>query len=446
MALLEQFKAFVRSNELIPDPTTTTLLAVSGGLDSVVLAHLFQQAAWPFAIAHCNFQLRGADSDEDAAFVHRLAEKLAVSFFVKRFETSSYAAQNGLSTQVAARELRYDWFAEICEKEGFKQVATAHHLNDSVETLVLHFARGTGIKGLRGIPVQNAQVIRPLLFATREEISDFATAHDIAWREDSSNASDDYTRNFIRHQIVPLMQEINPDFLHSAQKMMRRMGELDDINAYFIENWLRENSRREPGGTLRLAISDLKELPHTGHFLFLFLEKMGFSAEQCRQLGEGLQQQPGREISTGQYRALVDRKELIISPLVPKHPEVSVQEDDLMVTMPDGARLLLMPAAAAPPYPDGRETVLIAAEKVVFPLLLRGWQAGDVFQPFGMGGQSQKLQDYFTNLKLSRLEKERQWLLLNGDGAVIWVVGHRLDERFKIRSDDATGLKISYLH
>ncbi|MCC6280194.1 MAG: tRNA lysidine(34) synthetase TilS [Saprospiraceae bacterium] len=446
MALLVQFKAFVHSNQLIPGPTTTTLLAVSGGLDSVVMAHLFQQAGWPFVIAHCNFQLRGADSDEDAAFVQHLAETLAVPFFVKRFETSSYAAQNGLSTQVAARDLRYEWFAEICEKEGFKQVATAHHLNDSVETLVLHFVRSTGIKGMRGIPAQNVQVIRPLLFATREEINDFAMAHNIAWREDSSNASDDYTRNFIRHRIMPLMQEINPDFLHSAQKMMARMGELDDINTYFIDNWLRENSRREPDGTLRLALSDLEGLPHTGHFLFLFLGKMGFSAEQCRQLGEGLQQQPGREITSDHYRALVDRKDLIISPLVPKQPEVSVQEDDLMVTLPDGARLMLMPAAPAPPYPDGREAIMADADKLVFPLLLRGWQAGDVFQPFGMGGQSQKLQDYFTNLKLSRLEKDRQWLLLNGDGAVIWVVGHRLDERFKIRSDDANGLKISYLH
>ena len=316
MALLEQFKAFVRSTELIPDPTTTTLLAVSGGLDSVVMAHLFRLAGWPFAMAHCNFQLRGADSDEDAAFVQRLAETLAVPVFVKRFETSSYAAQNGLSTQVAARDLRYTWFAEICAEEAFEQVATAHHLNDSVETLVLHIVRSTGIKGLRGIPAKNAQVIRPLLFATRDDIRAFALEHQIDWREDSSNASDDYTRNFIRHRIVPLMQEINPDFLYSAQKMMGRMGELDDIISFFSAQWLREKSRQEADGTIRLALSDLAALPHTGHFLFLLLEKMGLSAEQCRQLGAGLQQQSGWEITTGEYRALIDRGDLIISQFV----------------------------------------------------------------------------------------------------------------------------------
>ncbi len=379
MALPEQFKAFIRSNELISATHTTTLLAVSGGLDSVVMAHLFRQAGFPFALAHCNFQLRGADSDEDAAFVQRLAESLAVPFFVKCFETSSYAAKNGLSTQVAARDLRYAWFAEICAEEAFEQVATAHHLNDSVETLVLHVVRSTGIKGLRGIPAKNAQVIRPLLFATRDDIHAFALENHIVWREDGSNASDDYTRNFIRRRVVPLMQEINPDFLHSAQKMMGRMGELDDIISFFSEQWLREKSRREADGTIRLALSELAELPHTGHFLFLLFEKMGFSAEQCRQLGAGLQQQSGWEITCAQYRALIDRSDLIISPLVPKQPEVLVQADDLMITLPDGARLLLMPAAAAPPYPDGRDAILIDAGKLVFPMLLRGWQPGDAF-------------------------------------------------------------------
>ena len=449
MALLEQFlqqfKAFIQSNELIPAANASTLLAVSGGLDSVVMAHLFRQAERPFAIAHCNFQLRGADSDEDEAFVRRLAELYEAPFFVKQFDTKVYADENGLSTQVAARQLRYAWFAELCTIEGYAQVATAHHLNDSAETLVLHFARGTGIKGLRGIPAQNAQVIRPLLFATREAISAYAAENGIAWREDSSNASDDYTRNFIRHRIMPPIQEINPGFLYSAQKMMARMGELEDITDFFLDRWLRENSRTEADGTLRFALSDLTVLPHTGHFLFLLLGKKGFTAEQCRQLGEDLLHQTGREIQSDQYRALVDRNDLIISPLVPQQPEVQVQADDLMVTLPNGARLMLMPAAPMPPYPDGREAILVDADELVFPLLLRGWQAGDSFQPFGMGGQSQKLQDYCTNGKLSRLEKERLWLLLNGDGKVIWVVGHRLDERFKIQRDDAAGLKISYV-
>lgn len=446
MALLESFKAFVRNNELIPLPATPTLLAVSGGLDSVVMAHLFRQAEWPFAIAHCNFQLRGADSEEDAAFVRRLADAWHLPFFIKRFDTKDYAATHGLSTQMAARALRYNWFAELCVQEGYAQIATAHHLNDSVETTVLHLARGTGIKGLRGIPVQNGQVIRPLLFATRSEILDFAQTNHLEWREDSSNASDDYTRNFIRHQVMPLLEKINPEVLHTTQKMMQRMGELDDSIAFLLDQWVQVNGREASDGTLHIALNKLTEAPHTGSFLWLLLEKKGFSAEQCRQLAAGLGQQPGLELQTAEYRALVDRKDFIISPLTLKQPEILVQQDDLMLRLPDGGQLMLMAASPAPPYPDGRESVLVDAEKLIFPLRLRNWLPGDVFQPFGMGGQSQKLQDFFTNLKLSRMEKERIWLLVNGDEVVIWVLGYRLDERFKIRSNDAIGLKISYLH
>lgn len=432
-------------HHLLPDSRSTTLLAVSSGLDSVVLVHLFRSLDLPFAIAHCNFQLRGAESEEDADFVRQLADAASVPFFIKCFETKSYAAENGLSIQVAARQLRYAWFKEICAQEGFGQIATAHHLNDSVETLVLHLARGTGIKGLRGIPAKNAEVIRPLLFATREEILEFAKAHQLPWREDSSNAGDDYTRNFIRHRVTPLLEEINPDFSRSAEKTMRRMGELESITGFLMEQWLQTNSRTEADGTMRISLTDLAATPHSAHFLYLFLEKKGFTPEQCRQLAEGLVKQPGLEIRSEAFVALIDRNYLIISPLTEQKPSISIQADDLMVRIPDGGRLMLMPAQPAPPYPDGKTDIVVDADKLVFPLVLRGWEAGDSFQPFGMDGKKQKLQDFLTNLKLSRLEKEQVNLLVNGDGAIIWVVGRRPDERFRVSEETLNTLKISYL-
>ncbi|HOY07380.1 MAG TPA: tRNA lysidine(34) synthetase TilS [Saprospiraceae bacterium] len=445
MELPERFQAFIRSHALLSDPSSTTLLAVSGGLDSIVMAHLFHASGLPFSIAHCNFQLRGAESDEEAEFVSLLAASLGTPIFIKRFETTAYAAEHGLSTQVAARELRYAWFNELSTQHGFSQIATAHHLNDSVETLVLHLARGTGIRGLHGIPAKNARVIRPLLFATRTEIRAFAEAKHIMWREDSSNAGDAYTRNFIRHRIIPLLEEINPGFLHAAEQTMSRMAELEAINTFLTSHWWSENSTTEPDGSVRIALDKLSGVPHPGHFLFIFLEQKGFTPEQCRQLAAGLQGEPGLEVRSEKFRALIDRKDLMISSLAPQKPIIQVQDDDLMVRLPDGSKLFLMPTDTALPYPDGQTAIVVEAEKLVFPLLLRGWEPGDVFQPFGMGGQSQKLQDFFTNLKLSRIEKDQTWLLINGDGTAIWVVGYRPDERFRVGSAGDKFLKISIL-
>lgn len=432
-------------NSHLPHSATPTLLAVSGGLDSVVMARLFHMAGQAFAVAHCQFQLRGAESEEDAAFVQQLAESYGVPFFVRHFETKEYAVQQGVSTQVAARELRYAWFSELCDTHGFEYVATAHHLNDSVETMLLHLARGTGIRGLRGIPVRNGQVIRPLSFTTRAEIMAFAQEHGLLWREDSSNAGDAYTRNVIRHRLVPLLEEINPRFMLSAAETMARLAETEHIQQTLLQQWWQEKSRLESDGVQRIDKNDVLRLPHRAHVLFLLLEEKGFSPEQCRQLATGLHGEPGFEITSETHRVLIDRHDLIIGPLKAALPVLHIQADDLMLRLPDGRTLMLTPGAAAPPYPDGQTAIVVDSEKLVFPLQLRTWTPGDVFQPFGMGGQTQKLQDFFTNRKLSRLEKDRTWLLLNGDGAIIWVVGLRLDERFKVVPETDKALKMSIL-
>ena len=256
MDLLEQFKKNIPTSGLAATGRPT-VLAVSGGLDSMVLAHLFQKACLPFGIAHCNFQLRGEESDGDAVFVAKMAAEWGIPFFVKQFETKTYSSQQGISIQMAARVLRYEWFDEICREQGFARLATAHHLNDAVETALLNFVRGTGLRGLSNLePLAsqerlNAQLIRPLSSFLRSDIEDYAQHNQITWREDSSNATDDYARNFVRHHIVPLMTEMNPNFLRTAERNVQRLGQVEANYEWLLERHLSivrpATSRSAPG-------------------------------------------------------------------------------------------------------------------------------------------------------------------------------------------------------
>jgi len=475
MDLLEGFFKFIKTQRLPLADGRPTLLTVSAGLDSVVLAHLFKAAKLPFAIAHCNFQLRGEASEGDEVFVQKIARDFGVPFFVKRFETKDYAEKNGLSTQMAARDLRYEWFAEIAMENGFNSISTAHHLNDSVETALLNFVRGTSLPGLSGIAVQKElntkdphtvlQLLRPLLFATRDEILDFAKARQIVWREDSSNASDDYARNFVRHHIVPPLETLNPNFLQTAARNMRRIRSADENLVFLLNQWLNINSQTA-GQTsnsvvLSLEKAKLTQLPSPRQAIRQLLKPFGFTAEQTRQLAENLDH-IGLELHTEKgFKVLVDREKILVSSLsdlpITTHqstnPPITIHEDDLMVRLPDGSQIFLVPTTShqstdhqSPIHQStDHQSITVDAEKLKFPLQLRHWHPGDSFQPIGMEGKSQKLQDYFTNQKLSRLEKEDVWLLINGDAAVVWVVGWRLDERFKIQTSTNKVLKINWI-
>jgi tRNA(Ile)-lysidine synthase len=450
MDLLEQFKAFVKGNALVPD-VRPTLLAVSGGVDSVVMAQLFRAAEFPFGIAHCNFQLRGQDSDEDEVFVEKMAATWDVPFFAKRFETETYAEKNSLSIQMAARELRYAWFREIAVENDFARIATAHNLNDSVETALLNFVRGTGLTGLQGIkPLSFGQgsglgLIRPLLFATRAEIESFAKTQKLAWREDSSNFSDDYARNFLRHRVIPLLEELNPNFLHTAARNLIRLRESGENLDFLLQNFLGEKTASD--GTFFIEKQKLAQLPAPRRALREWLKKYDFIEEQARQVAENLDHVGLEIFSHSGWRLLVDRSKIFLENEIQSlNPELqTIEANDVMVTLPGGVRLFLTPADPELPFPNGHEAIVVDVEKLLFPLRLRLWKPGDSFQPFGMGGHSQKLQDFFTNAKLSRLEKEKIRVLENGDGAIIWVLGHRLDERFKVTSETKNFLKISCL-
>jgi tRNA(Ile)-lysidine synthase len=450
MLLLQEFQQYILNQNLLTTDAETTLLAVSGGVDSVVLAHLFRESGLPFAIAHCNYGLRGDDSDADEALVVSMAEKWGVVFHVKRFETSAYAAGNGISIQMAARDLRYGWLGEVVQEQGYAQVATAHHLNDSVETALFNFARGTGLKGLSGLAPRRLMeawgaaftLVRPLLFARKADLLQYAHERRLEWREDRSNAADTYSRNFIRHHIVPPFEAINPDFLNTAERNLAGILQDHDNLDFLWRHWL--NVADGNRAVQKITTSKLALLPHPERILRLWMKNFGFDAEQARQVASGLNN-TGLELqSASGWRLLVDREELVLqSPdTVEPAQEVLFHADDLMLRLPDGGTIFQMPFEAEEAIPDGKAAVVVDVEKLIFPLKLRHWQPGDVFQPFGMGGKRQKLQDFFTNQKMSRFEKEQVWVMLNGNEEVIWVLGRRQDERYGWSGDERGGRKI----
>jgi tRNA(Ile)-lysidine synthase len=421
-----------------------TLLGVSGGLDSVVLTHMFAQEYIPFTIAHCNFDLRGEESDGDADFVEALANKYGVAFVTRSFDTIEVAFKYNLSIQMAARELRYRWFESLSEEFGFDRVATAHHLNDSLETALLNYTKGTGIRGLGGIRLLNhKKVFRPLINVTKEEIIAYANKHQLEWREDSSNASDKYQRNLIRHQVVPALESINPGFLHTAAANMTRIQETSDAFDFLAEKYFQQLAILQ-GSEICIKRTDLENLPGLPTLFYKWLGKFGANDEQIRQLSEHCLLGKTLEIETQDKHISLTRKELLIGSGSENHEQVTIKADDLMLKLPDDSRIILMKSDIQMPYPDGKIEVLLNADKLKFPLTLRHWKEGDAFQPFGMKGLGQKLQDFFTNHKLSPKEKDRQWILVNGDDAIVWLPGLRLDHRFRIQVDTKNALKVNW--
>lgn len=441
MNLLHEIESFADAHNLLPEGGRV-LLAVSGGVDSVVLTHLLGQRKQAFGIVHCNFHLRGEESDGDEAFVRELAKSWDVPFWVQHFDTRKHAAENGLSIQMAARELRYRWFESVRESHRFDAIATGHNLNDSVETALLHLVRGTGLTGLGGIPARNGHIVRPLLFATRAAILAYAQAQHLAWREDSSNADEHYTRNALRHRVLPQLESLNPAFWENAAETLRRLRASDTNLQHLLKNlW----GTADETGVMRLEKSRIEALPALPDALFDLLQPFGFTGDQVLQIASGWQK-TGQEWHTPSgYRLVMDRDVLLLTNRDNPEETVPVHADDLMVRTPDGGRLLLTQTPPEAVFPTVPESALVDADILQFPLLLRRWRPGDVFQPMGMDGRHQKLQDFFTNQKLSRLEKEKIWVLENRDQRIVWIVGMRLDERFKVRSETCKLLKLTWI-
>jgi tRNA(Ile)-lysidine synthase len=412
------------------------LLATSGGLDSMVMVDLFRKLPFEIAIAHCNFQLRGLESFGDQRFIQDYAESNEIPLFLTQFDTEAFANDYKLSTQVAARELRYNWFYELLETENYDYILTAHHADDNLETFLIHLVRGTGIDGLTGIPSQNGKVIRPFLIFSRSEIEQYAKDNAIEWREDSSNASDKYLRNKIRHNLVPIFKDLNPDFLTSFQKTQNYLQESKAMveDASFL---VYQQVAKEKGTEIHFDLNQLKKLPNYKSYLYHWFNGFGFSAwEDIYDLVDG---QSGKQVFSNEFRLLKNRDFLILSPINPEdeNEEYFINKNQKEVNVPLNLSFARVEAVSNVSNP----CIFVDEDKLWYPLVLRRWKDGDTFQPFGMEGKSKKLSKFFKDEKLSLIEKEKAWLLCS-DNEIVWIVGVRQDERFKIKNTTKNILKI----
>jgi len=414
------------------------LLATSGGLDSMVMVDLFRKLSFEIAIAHCNFQLRGVESFEDQNFVQNYAESNEIKLFVTQFDTEAFAKDYKLSTQVAARELRYNWFYELLETEEFDYVLTAHHADDNLETFLINLVRGTGLDGLTGIPAQNENVIRPLLIFSRQEVEQYAKVNNIDWREDSSNASDKYLRNKIRHNLVPILKELNTDFLSSFHKTQvylqeyKTMGEDASIMVY-------QQVAKEIGEDIHFDLNKLQQLPNYKSYLYQWLREFGFSAWD--DIYDLVESQSGKQVFSNEFRLLKNRGFLILSPIniEDKKEEYYIFKDQKEIDSP----LNLSFSKVADIGIGSNRAIFVDEDKLHFPLVLRRWKEGDSFQPFGMEGKSKKVSKIFKDEKLSLIDKENTWLLCSDD-KIIWIIGIRQDERFKIEKTTKNRIQIQW--
>lgn len=411
-------------------------LAVSGGLDSMVLLHLFHQLPYEIAVLHCNFQLRGMESFGDQDFIQKYCDQNNIPFFTTQFDTDAFAKDYKLSTQVAARELRYNWFYELLETHQFDYVLTAHHADDNLETFIINLSRGTGLEGLIGIPEENDKIIRPLLPFSRDEILKYAKENNIEWREDSSNASNKYLRNKIRHDLVPILKEINPDFLKSFQKTQSYLRESNEM----VEDasiMIYQQVAKEEGNEIHFDLVQLKRLPNYKSYLYQWLKEFGFLA--WKDIYDLTDSQSGKQILSTEYRLLKNRTTLILSPISDPYQdeEYVIEENSTQVNFPLKLKISVSDAIAI----NTNTAIFVDAQKIQFPLVLRKWKEGDVLQPFGMHGKSKKVSKLLKDEKLSLIEKEKIWILCS-ENRIVWVVGIRQDERFKMDTTTNKILKI----
>jgi len=428
-----RFLSFISEHRLL-EPDKKVLLAVSGGRDSVLMVHLFNAAGLNFSIAHCNFGLRGEESEGDEAFVRQLASDMEVPFHIKRFDTAQFAAENNLSIQMAARELRYNWFEEVRRQNKYDCIALAHHASDVTETMLLNLVRGTGIAGLHGILPKRGRLIRPMLFLDREEVSTIVEALGISFREDSSNLSSKYARNKIRLEVVPKLKELNQGLDLTFGKNSRRFAQVEDFLNKEVQQLRKKIFKQFPSSFIEIRLSDLKELNPRELLLFELFRPFGFSEAVLDDLVSCWDGEAGKMFTSPGYLLLLDRDKLILEPreVLPQSEmlwpagtsSLSYQKLKLSSTVSlSGITLKANPDKAF--FDEGL---------LQYPLKLRQWEEGDYFFPFGMSGRK-KLSDFFRELKIPVTQKSKVPLLVNGNGDILWVIGFRSDNRYKVSSE-----------
>ena len=409
------------------------LVAVSGGVDSVVLLDILNRLCDHIAVAHCNFGLRGAESDRDEEFTRQLADRLDVPIYVKLFNTYEEAYNRGISVEMAARELRYDWFSELLQEHSFRFVATGHHADDQIETLFLNLIRGTGISGLRGMLPVSGNIIRPLLPFSRNEIVGYARFIDLSWVEDSTNKSVEFRRNKIRHEIIPAAESLNPGFRESALRTISNIRDTEIVFRRHVSETLSAITTKE-GDIIKLPIAELVKLTPRPLFLFELLSGYGFNSASIEAVDKALEGISGKQFFSTTHRIVKDREHLLITKLSGRPDQVDdwqylINEDDKTLVEPFNLRIERLPAKGFE-LPESSAVAALDFRKLKYPLTLRKWQRGDHFYPLGMRNRK-KLSDLFSDLKLSMIDKEKIWVLLS-ENDIAWVVGYRIDNRFRI--------------
>ncbi|WP_158978087.1 tRNA lysidine(34) synthetase TilS [Cellulophaga sp. L1A9] len=432
--MLEQFKLHI-SDHFPELKNKHFLLACSGGIDSIVLVHLCNAIGLKFSLAHCNFNLRGTDSDGDEAFVKALASEFKMPFYVTSFDTTKYMNTHKVSLQIAARELRYAWFSELQSRHEIPTLVTAHHADDSLETFLINLSRGTGIDGLTGIPEKTATIARPLLAFSREQILNYANTASISWREDKSNKETKYLRNKIRHKIVPQLKELHPSFLNNFLQSQQYLSETASVFHDYIRD-VRKSLFKSDTNVYTISIAELQKLHALKSTIYHLFKPFGFTDASA--IIDLLTAMSGKELHSSSHRLLKDRDNLYLQELNAVVDGVYFIADE---TCTLETPLALKIEEVSKITNTDFNTLYVDKEHIKFPLTVRKYKTGDYFYPFGMKGVK-KLSKYFKDEKLNQFEKEQQWLLCSED-AILWVIGKRADNRFKVSDKTKQILKFS---
>ncbi|MBS1761213.1 MAG: tRNA lysidine(34) synthetase TilS [Bacteroidetes bacterium] len=439
MNVATQFIEFVKKNHLF-SKNDKLLLAVSGGVDSVVLTHLCKHAGFDFAIAHCNFQLRGDESDRDEQFVKELAKQLNVPFYSKAFDTKKIAAESKKGIEEAARDLRYEWFEMLLKEHSLTNIVTAHHADDNIETIVMRFFRGTGIKGLKGIPVRNENIVRPLLFARKQELLTYANENKLSFIVDSTNAEDTFTRNYFRNKLIPSLKEVYPSVEQNLQHNIERLNDAAILYEQAIMKH-KNNLLEKRGEELQISVLKLKKTIPLSTIVFEIISDFGFSASQTDEVIALLDSDTGKYVCSSSHRILKNRNWLIISKISENEfPIIVIENDETQVSFGHGSLKL---GTSKPQLINDHSIACLDFKTISFPLLLRKWKEGDYFYPLGMK-KKKKIARFLIDNKLSKIEKERIWVL-ESRKKIIWIINHRIDDRFKIKDSSQQMLKIQFL-
>ena len=433
------------------------LVAVSGGVDSMVLCYVLAHLEYDIAFAHCNYQLRGDESEGDQQFVENYAEKMGVKCHTKRFDTEVYARARKIGIQEAARDLRYEWFDTLRQTFDYQWVITAHHASDSVETVLFNFAKGTGLRGLKGILPKNNTVVRPLLWATKNEIKAFAETENIAYRDDSSNFTDKYTRNFIRFKILPQFKILNPDFENTARQNINRINEAQVLLDFFMDK-IKLEIAHTVDNQYFIHRNKLAAYPSVSTILYEILRDFGFNNTQVEEIlfDNKRKTKTGTKYYSADFELLIDRDFFIVQKKETNNsPKLigteGVDQEMFFININDlSIEIYNSKFEISHIFPPNisilktENTAQFDFDSLSFPLKLRRWKAGDVFQPFGMKGKKQKVSDYFTHHKFSDFEKRKTWILETAKAEICWIVGGRTDHRFRINTDTKHCFSIIY--